>query len=53
MLAVWPASIVMEDAERLVIPLPAYPPAPQPEITNAAVSSIASNNSAPVIPSGR
>jgi hypothetical protein len=26
----WPASIVMAEEERLVMPLPAYPPAPQP-----------------------
>jgi hypothetical protein len=37
----WPASIVMAEDDRLVMPLPAYPPEPQPVI---AMDTIASSN---------
>jgi hypothetical protein len=40
----WPASIVMAEVERLVMPLPAYPPAPQP--VNAIHAAIVINNTA-------
>lgn len=35
----WPASMVIDDEEMPVMPLPAYPPAPQPASVNQTIVS--------------